>query len=148
MENRPRDAAKSSLMIWRTEQQKKGAHEHFSSHTLFFEKLFLLQYLCGFTQCWQKCFGRGRTTVPLPTPGLKDDHFMPLSTAYPHVERDLGQWGWKRRRTELQRSGRATWQQSWRDNCWSLGWSLFQDVVTRAHTEFTGVEVTQGWRIL
>ena len=95
MENRPRDAAKSSLMIWRRDQLKEGAHEHFSNHALYFEQLLLLQYLCCFTQCWQNYLGEWRT-VPLPNSRLERWQFSALGPCSTHVERDLGQWGGKR----------------------------------------------------
>lgn len=96
MENRPRDAAKSSLMIWRREQLKKGAHKHFSNHALYFEQLLLLQYLCCFTQRWQKYLGEWRRTVPPPNSRLERQQFSALGPCSTHMERNLGQQGRKR----------------------------------------------------
>lgn len=127
MENRPRDAAKSSLMIWRREQLKKEAHEHFSKHTFYFEQLLLLQYLSCFTQCWQEYLGEWRTMVPLLNSGLKDNNFLPLALAVAMCKETLDSEEGKDGCTELQRICRDKWGHS----CWSQGWTLLQDVVTR-----------------
>lgn len=84
MENRPRATVKSSLMMWRREPLKKGAHEHFRNHTLYFEQLLSFRYLCCFSQCWQKYLREWRSGCSL-SPGVEDDDFLPM-------ERDLGQW--------------------------------------------------------
>lgn len=87
MENSLRDAAKRSLMIWRREQLKKGAHEHFSNHTLYFKQFVLFQYLCASASDDRKF---GGTKNFFLTPGLKKQLFLPLPRQYP-CERDLGQ---------------------------------------------------------
>lgn len=102
MENRLKDTAESGLMIWRREQLRKGAHEHFITMLYTLNGCFYFNASCHFTQHWQKYLGEWRRTVVLPNSRLERWQFSALGPCSTHVEGDLGQWGkrWMYRSSE------------------------------------------------
>lgn len=112
MENRLKDTAESSLMIWRREQLRKGAHEHFIIMLYTLNGFFYFNASVTSPSTGRNTWGNGEEQWFFLTPGLKDDNFLPLALAIPMWKETLASEE-KDECTDLQRSCWDKWQQSW-----------------------------------